>query len=321
VAIAAGVPLGTPSSVGPITIGPNLMSNPTIVCSTNGTRAPGASLVLGRAIGLGAPVAVAGVTGTDAHTNLGAGYTYGPVPDHYFIYRSSNNDGESFSNFNAYTFSALNGQPNPAPAAFQQDSTWADGCLRTSIVTVDGVPGLRLDFNCPATGNSNEAFIVRYLLAEGQHNVWDNFGFETGATRVDPAPPYAPGVAISADCVLQLSGLTPNLCTTRLIANFLCVDESDDDTDSAVISGIALAESYFPFSHIADCHQHTEDKTLTLRTPAVITPTAAANETWRFLQLNWQFSFDCATQPATATIIIMAPRVAVLTIDGAVPAL
>jgi|GEM_PF-4016807 len=336
---AAGVPrsvndnvLGGSDAAGVagLTIGPNLMQNTTMAKSTSAARAAGSPVILGRAIGLGAPVPVAGFTAPteDAHTNQGAGYTYGQVPDHWSVYRASNNDNESWSNFNGYTYVALNSQANPAPASYQVDSTWADGCLTTAITsetyTINGVtetaPGFALTFNRAAgvigsdTSVNNEAFVARYIVPEGQNGPWNSWGYEASSTQAaPPSPPYSPGQAIALDCVMKFSGLSPNLCACRIIANFLAVDPTNENSDSAVISSIALAESFFPFSHVGDCHQHTEDRVLAIRTPAIIVPTPASGETQVYCQLNWQFSFDCATVAAAGTITIIKPRLAVVT--------
>ena len=311
VMIAAGVPVADPAMLGPLTIGANIYANPGFTLSTT-PRNQGEPLKLGRAIGLGAPIGTPAGTGTrDAHTNYGQGYAQGPVPDDHFVYRMSNSDGESYSNPNPYTYSAFPGQ---VPQAFLGDSTWADGCLTTSVVSVGAARGFKAAFSAPAGLSANEGFVIRQTLAPGQHNAWDNYGYEGVSSRApDPSPPYTPGQILAFDCRMDFEGLSPNLCMCRMVANFLSIDLTNANTDPAVISSLALAESFFPFSNIENCHQHTEARTLYIRTPAVRAPTPVAGETVVCLQLNWQFSWDCRTQPGTGSITISSPRVASLT--------
>ena len=352
---AAGVPGPTSNTsyggstlagVAPMTIGTNLMQNTNFNCGTTASRTPGTPLILGRSIGLGAPVTVSSYAGLpsgitkDAHTNQGGGYLYGPVPDYWFLYRASNSDGESYSNFNNYTYSTLNSTPSPAPMSFQVDSTWADGCLTTAIVnetiTLNGVtsaatPGYALTFTCPTGGSSpnQQGFVLRYDVAEGQHGVWDNYGYEgsngTGPNgqQAWPAPPYSPGDAVMFDCVLKYVGLTPNLCACRVTANWISYDPTNPNSASAVISSIALAESFYPFINVQNCHQHTVNRTVAIRSPTIICPAAPlTGEIAVYCQINFQFSFDCSSIAAAGTIKIFSPRLAkVKTATGTVPSL
>lgn len=330
--VAAGVPVpaGQPTTLGPLTIEPNYMLNPTFAIST-APRVIGQPLKLGRAIGLGAPIDWVSPgfppgyqgSGVDLYANQGHGYTHGAVPDYWFFYRESNSDGESFSNFNDYTFSNFSSPEPDAPAGtvppgYLSDSTWADGAVTTSVVEVDGVPGWQIAVNIPAGLTQNEGFTLRYVITEGQHGPWDNYGFEQGATAAEFPPPYAVGAAIAADANIQFSGLTGKFQTMRTVVNLLSINNDeinagDLSTTGAIISGISCVESYFPFSHIADCQQHPENKTLALRTSAVLVPAPAAGETIQYAQLDFQFSWDCSTEAATATIVILQPRLARLT--------
>jgi hypothetical protein len=339
---ACGLALPAPATlmVGPLTIGPNLMvngsnafadANVASPTSPQPSRVPPAGLKLGRAIGLGAPltdgshppsagsdVPAAG----DAYANHGLGYTHGPVPNYFFIYRESNNDNESYSNFNNYTFSQFVGGL-PALAPFMVDSTWSDGCLTTRMVTatINGVstPGLELTFQAPAGLTHNEGFTVRYDLSESQNNAWNNYGYEgTSTQRSNPTPPYSPGDVVAADGILLMSGvgggvISPNMMTCRLAANFICYDPNNGNTSSAVVSGLSMSESYYPFDNVAVVHQHPATKQFTQRTMAVYAPTPVAGEIQVKCQLDWQFAFDCSTVPASATITIFAPRVAKIT--------
>lgn len=320
----------TAAGVAGISFGPNLMLNTNFTKGTSAARAAGSPLVLGRARGLGAPVAKPGFSAPteDAYTNQGNGYVHGQVPDYWFVYRASNSDNESFSNFNGYTYSALNARPDPAPLSFQTDATWADGCLTTALTTENftlndrvyvNEPGFALTFNRAAgvigsdTAVNNCSFVARYLVSEGQHNLWDSYGFEVFPQDPWPGAPYAPGEKLMMDCIIKYSGLSPNLCAARLALNLLSVDFTNDATNSAVISSLAQAESFFPWKYIRNNNHHTEDRYMAVRLPVITVPTPGAGETGFWAQMVWQFSFNCETVPAAGTITILRPRLCKVT--------
>ena len=367
--VAAGVPAteagkaggSALSGVAPMVLGPNLMTNTNMAISSSGIRAKGSPVVLGRAIGLGAPKVVSGFTAAaqtagitnDKYTNQGSGYLYGNVPDYWFVYRCNGGqiyangglspgptgepDNESFSNFNLYTYSALNGNPaTAAPYIFQGDSTWADGALVSSIVTSDitvagtvlpAQKGLKLVFNVPSGLTGNEGFVARYSLPEGMHGPYDGYGYEnassTGTPEANPTPICVPGTAVCLEATVRFSNMSPNLCASRITINFLSVDPNNGNTYSAVVSGLALAESFFPFIKVGSNHQHTESmRTLCLRTPAVIVPTPTASEVNVQARVDLQFSWDCQTVAATAIIEIFNVKIfTVKTAAGGVPSL
>ncbi|WP_421991649.1 Calx-beta domain-containing protein [Roseococcus sp.] len=323
----------TVAGAAPLTFGPNLMANKTMARSTNGSRAVGTKVFTGRAIGLGSPIPVAGFSAptNDAFTNQGAGYTHGHVPDYWFVYRASNADSESFSNFNGYTYVALNSKPDPAPMSYQANATWADGCLKTALVNetfeLNGEsfvnePGFALTFTRPAgvigsdTVVNNAAFQVRYILGEGQYGPMNSWGYEEYPRPAPVAPPYSPSDAMMMDCILKFSGLSPNLSAARVVANFLCIDYDNGNTNPAVISAIANSESWFPFKNIANCRQHTEDRYVAVRCPIVRAPSPATGETASYAQMCWQFSFDCQALAAAGTITILRPRMCKVTVPS-----
>ncbi len=321
---AAGVPLPARNSTafGPLTIGPNMMAN-TNFAVTNTTDGS----IAGRAIGLGAPLNLPASTddSSDQYANQGQGYTHGVVPDRWFFYRESNNDSESYSNFNEYTFSSFTsvGPDNaePVPAGYLVDSTWADGAVTTRVVTVDGQPGWEITVNIPAGLTQNEGFVLRYQIAEGQHGPWDGWGYATGdgsQTVTAPAPPYSAGDTLIADCDVKFSGLSGKFQTFRCMLNFLSINSAsvgnnDYSSTGAVISGIGCVESYFPFTSIGVVTQHPEDKQVTFRSASVKAPTPASGEDQQYAQLNLQLSWDCSDEPATAVITVLQPRIAKLT--------
>jgi hypothetical protein len=116
-----------------------------------------------------------------------------------------------------------------------------------------------------------------------------------------------------AEMDVSYSRLTPNFLTKRLTLEFLSVDPNDLTSTGAVISGIGSVETYFPFSHIGDNMQHTEDKRLLEQTPVVIAPTPAAGETLIYCRVNLQCAWDASAIATTATIIVVDPRVAKVT--------
>lgn len=326
----------TVAGAAPLTFGPNLMLNQNFTKGTSGERPLGGLHVLGRAIGLGLPIPKAGFPTTvgltnDTYTNKGNGYAHGQVPDHWFVYRASNTDTESFSNFNGYTYTALNSRPDPAPLSFQTDATWADGRLTTAIVSENfslngrsytSEPGFALTFARPAgvigadTAVNNCSFVARYTVAEGQLNHWNSFGFEVWPRAAPPVPPYAPGDRLMMDCIMKFSGLSPNLCAARVVLNLLSVNPEDPMTNSATISALAHSESFFPWKYIRNNHQHTEDRYMAVRLPIITVPTSGPGETAKYAQMVWQFSFDCETQAAAGTITILRPRLCKVTVPS-----
>jgi hypothetical protein len=112
--------------------------------------------------------------------------------------------------------------------------------------------------------------------------------------------------------------MTGTLTDFRMILDFLSINQTEvaagnNSTSGACISGIAGLESYFPFSMIVNNQQFNGDKTLDIRTPAVPVPTPAQGENLQYAFFEFQFSWNCASAPATAVITILSPRVAKLT--------
>ena len=368
-----------------VTSAASIMTNSNMTCTLGPTAAHRVSntpVVLGRAIGLGNVNIVTGFAAwattnhitNDTYTNQGAGYQYGNVPNYYFIYRASNNDGESFSNFNQYTFTTLPG----TPVGFQDNAGWANGCLTTTInptVTFTDtwnvtrtLPGLSLTFTQPnVNGTSdttptdpytigpwnytytvpahaaigrNEAFVVEYIVDEGQwFGPWNSYGYEASPS-ISPgiSTKYSPGDLLACDYYLKFEGISPNLVSCRGVLQFLAIDPNNGNTAAAILASISLAESYAPVSKIEFCHQHTEDRVMSLRTPIVVVPTpnntpanlptwGADQDTSVYLKMVWQFSFDCATPPnkqsaaipATGTITIINPSIYKVTDPNAQP--
>lgn len=309
VMIAAGVPPRDANTLGPMTMGPNILPNPTFGVTT---AAPptGKSSVLGRALGLGvARIDATHPPGKDSYSNMGIGYANGPMPDYWFFYRASNSDNESFSNFNAYMWGDLATQ-FPNLYEYVEDSTWTDGCARTSIVSVDGKQALRIDFRTVQTGNKNEAFTVRCMVPRGQHGEWDDYG--DGDILV-PNTVYAGGDQLAAEATVKLSnvkGLHTAIMTLEFLSvNLPATSSGDYSSAGAVITGTANGMNFWPPSDIDRIRIPTEDVTLQMRTAAVKAPVPAPGENHQYARLNFQFACDASEGPASVTLIIVAPSV------------
>lgn len=293
---AAGIPARQGSNLGPLTAGPNLIENPGFL--TSNTPWPQYSNTLGRAIGLGPAEAAQ------------PGYRHGKVPDHWFLYRASNQDQESHSNFGDYTWSALVGAwPEVAP--YMAEPTWPDGSVLTDIVTVDGAPAWRMRINI-AGGNANEALIARTNVPARQNGPWNAHGWNTYPQTLPPVnDKYAPGDRVGAEMEVRLSNVQ-RLNTLRLAMNLLSVNDAavsngDNSTTGAVISGLGLSQTFWPPSDI-DRHRYSpEDATLLLKTPIVRAPAPGAGQR-TYAQINLEVSFDARSGPASATIIMRNPR-------------
>lgn len=319
-----GVPIADYHKSGPLTIGSdNMVTNDIFHISTT-PRAVGGPLKNGRALALGAPLydsthpAPSGSLTPDAWANAGLGYTYGQVPDNWFLYRLTNSDQESFSNFNAFTFENY---VDVVPAPYLQDSTWLPGALRCQVITdTDGDPAIQLDFDVPVTGCGNEGFLLRYMVAEGQHGIWDNYGSEPGAQNLPQPPvPYNVGDKILADATISFSRMTNTLSSFRVQLGFEQISSAEGALNNFQstgnrISSIAGLESYFPFNHITDTQMYPEDKVMQYRCPIIPVPAPQwSGQDTNTMTLEFQFAFDCTINPTTCTIVIKKPRVVTVT--------
>lgn len=306
---SAGIPDRVPGTIGPITLGENLLPNSTFE-STSTRPAGGKSSVLGRALGLGpARIDITHAAGNDSYSNVGLGYTFGPMPDYWFFYRASNLDNESNSNFGAYAWEALSND-FPVLKEYMAESTWIDGCARTSVVTVDGKRALRIDFRTPVTGNKNEAFVLRAFIPRGQHGAWDDYN---DGNILVPNTVYSPGDRLSAEAEVRFSNVH-GLHTAVMNLEFQSVDVAataggDYTTAGSVISGASNSMNFWPPSILDTMRVPTGDITLQMHTPIVTAPTPAPTENHQFARLNFQFACDASTQPASVTVIIIEPTV------------
>lgn len=307
VMIAAGVPERIDGTLGPMTLGPNLMPNPTFNVTT--TRPTGGlSNVLGRALGLGPALtnSTHGV-GPDAYGNVGLGYSFGQVPDYWFVYRASNTDNESYSNFAEYMWLDL-ATEFPSLYDYIPDSSWTDGALKTSIITVEGKRAFKIEFRTPVTGNKNEAFVVRTFVPRGQHGPWDEYN---QGEIVVPNTAYSAGQQLAAEAEVRLSNIH-GLHTSIMTLEFMSIDAAataggDFSTAGTVISGTTGGMNFWPPSDLDKIRVPPLDKTYRWRTAAVKAPTPAPNENQQYARLNFQFACDASEAPASVTVIIIDP--------------
>lgn len=313
----AGIPERVPGELGPLTLGPNLLANPNFNITTTAPEG-GISSKLGRAIGLGSAIVDSThPVGTSHLNNTGRGYAYGQVPDYWFFYRSSNTDDESYSNFNEYAWSGLASE-FPLLYEYILDSTWMEGAAKTSVVTVGSRKALKVEFRTPATGNKNEAFVVRTMLPEGQHGPWDDYAL--GA--VVPNNLYFGGDRLAAEAEIHMSNIR-GLHSAKMSLDFLSINSTqtgagDYSSAGAVISGIANSLTFWPPSDFDNVRVHPEDTVMTIRTPAVQVPEPAVGEDSRYARLDFQFACDASQGPASVTLLIFAPSVTKLSAMPAV---
>jgi lysophospholipase L1-like esterase len=306
--ILAGIPSKEANKLGPLSEGVNLVPNQNFTVTTSRPN-NGLSAVLGRSIGLGPALTDSThAAGPSQYHNVGLGYQHGQVPDYWFVYRSSNNDGESYSNFGEYTWSDLAAE-YPQVGAYTNDSIWPIGSLKSSIVTVDGVRCIKVEFSTPRTGTRNEAFVVQCFVPEGQHGPWDDYN---SGNVVVPNTKYVAGDRIAGSAELIMSN-TSSMVAWRTAVDILAVNPQDGNTNGAKRSSLGMSQSFWPPSNINRVRMHPEDKTMFIRTPVVEVPSMQPSEVRRYVRLAFQFSFDAKDQPASGTIIIKNPAVRKIT--------
>lgn len=326
---AAGVPHRASNTVlGPINLGDNILFNPgfTVTSTYPSATIPGAgfSTKLGRAIGLGAPLTDPTHTGGgDSHSNMGLGYTYGPVPDYWFVYRSSNSDADySESNFNNFGFSGYLSPPTNVPSAtlspyVVDPSPWSDGALITSIVTVNGITGFQLNFNVPqssAAGAANQSFLIRTYLPHFT-GPWSNYSTDTGPAPAAPQGPpntlFVPGDMLMAEAELHVSNLTNNL-----FAIHMSLGVEPYTQQGQTLESLGLYENFWPIDDIDNMRFHSASKNFMLHSPAITVPayaqtTAPSGPTGQtqYMALDLCFTMDTRTSLGSMQIIVLNPSV------------
>lgn len=316
VMIAAGVPARVSNTtLGPLTLGPNLLSNPgftfTKFDTTKDITNYNASDI-GWAYGLGAQV---------KDGKLHNGFVHGKMPDNWHFYRSTNQTniaigagvGGLYSNFMQFTYKDMVGD-FPTIAQYMGDSTWPDGSVKTSIVMHEGVPALQIDVDMPVTGNKNESFVVVAAIPRRQHGPWDNYGYDgPDQNMVIPNTVYQPGDMIMAESDLILSGMNATCHSMQQVIYFYqnnaTPGSSGDENHGSRRTSFGNHPFMYPPSDMDNIRFHTKDRAILLRSPAVVVPTPRPIETMRYTDFRYEFGFDASTVGPKARIIIKNPVV------------
>ena len=305
VMLASGIPARQVNKIGPYNLGDNLIANPSFNVTTTRPLL-GRSAILGRAIGLGSPLVDTNhPVGTGPYNNVGLGYEHGNVPDYWFVYRSSNTDNESYSNFGEYTWGDLSQQfSNLAP--YMAESTWANGSLKTSIVSHEGTRAYVLDFSTPMTGNKNEAFVFWTFIPEGQPGPWNNYN--DGNIHI-PNTKYSAGDRLGGEMEIHFSNVK-SVTTCRTALDVLSINPDNiADTSGAVVTALGMSTNFWPPSEIDVIRMHPEEKKFHVRTPIVTVPPVAPGETRQYIRYGIQVSLDASTGPASIRLLIKNPKV------------
>lgn len=315
--VLAGIPARTSATtLGPYTLGTNLLANPNMVFTqlSLAQTPPSYNYTnIGWATGLGTQVVAAG--------NLHNGYTHGKLPDNWHFYRSSNSEAEvigygpggTYSNFQAYTWADLAGQ-FPSLTEYMDDSTWSPGAVKVSIIDDGGVPALRVDVNIPQTGNKNEAFVIATFLPKERHGPWDNYGYLTPDQGTPPVNTlYGAGDVLHAEMDLTMTGLNHSLTSCRLTMNLY---GNAPAQDGANMTSLGNHPTFWPPSDMDNCRMHPENRAIKLRAPAVRVPPYESGATLRYAELRLEVSFDASTSGATGSFIIKNPSVRKMTGSG-----
>lgn len=315
VMVLAGVPARvSATTLGPYTLGTNLLANPNMVFTqfSMETTPPSYNYTnTGWATGLGAHL----TTGENLHN----GYTHGKIPDNWHFYLATNatdqqigyGTGGTYSNFQAYTWADLAGQ-FPTLNEYMDDSTWAPGAVKVSIITDGGAPALRVDVNIPQTGNKNEAFVLATFIPQFRHGPWDNYGYITPDNGNNPPlnTLYGQGDVLVSEMDMTMTGLNHSLVSCRLTLNLYGNSPSQD---GANMTGLGNHASFWPPSDYDNCRMHPENRSIKLRAPAIRVPVYESGATMRYAELRLEVSFDASSSGATASFIIKNPSVRKLT--------
>jgi lysophospholipase L1-like esterase len=311
--IAAGVPAREEGKLGPLTLGPNLVTNPTFAFTQFDTATNSASWAMsdiGWATGLGPQVKV----GT-----LHNGYQFGKVPDNWKFWRCSNAEdipigmgvGGTYSNFMSYIFSDLVGE-FPNMAAYMQDSNWAPGGVTVTPIVHEGTPSLRIVVNMPVTGHKNQGFILVAQMPKRQHGVWDNYGYNGPDANLPnplavPNTIISPGDRLSAECDVIVSGMN-NTCFA-MHQTLACYQNQIGVSYGTKVTSYGNQPFFWPPSDMDYCRLPTEDRVIKMHSPALVVPTPLPSENAHYWELHYEFSFDASQIGPQATIIIKNPSV------------
>lgn len=311
--IAAGVPAREPNKLGPLTLGPNLVTNPGFTFTQMDTTPNNASWAMsdiGWATGLGPQVKVG---------SMHNGYQYGKVPDNWKFWRCSNAEnipigmgvGGNYSNFMSYMFSDLVTE-FPNTAAYMVDSDWAPGGVTVTPITHDGTPALRIVVDIPKSTHRNQGFVLVAQIPKRQHGVWDNYGYN-GPDATLPNPMVVPnniilpGDRVVADCEIILSGMNET-CFAMHQSLGIYQNESGK-THGTKLTSYGNHPFFWPPSDMDRARITTKDRTIHVHSPALLVPTPLSSENSHYHELHYEFSFDASVVGPKATIILKNPQV------------
>ena len=312
VMIAAGVPARPGrTQLGSLTLGGNLLGNPSMAVGSYKARAttpPSYNLsTIGWATGLGAAI----VAGNGNH----AGYPYGSLPDCWNFWKSTNQEnqvmgigmGGNYSNFNEYTLSDFVGQ-FPKVLEYMGDATFPPGAITVSVVTDEGTPAIKVDFNIPVTGNKNESFVLSADVPRDQHGPWDNWGWnspDNGQPRTNNM--YNAGDYLLPEADVKLVNLNGSMvCCILKLSHYANVPEVSYGSVRQTVANHSL---FWPPSDFDLIRIPTENRTMHLRAPAIQIPPYQSGETIRRAHLRLQVSFDCSVRGVTGSLIFKNPSV------------
>lgn len=322
VVIAAGVPSReNQQTLGPLTLGPNLVSNPTFGFSPFDTT-PNPNNYnqtdIGWAYGLGAQKLV----GT-----LHDGFEYGKIPNNWRFARSTNAEdismgtgvGGVYTNFLGYMYSGAIGQ-FPAIAPYTVNSTWPDGSVLVSIGVHENTAAVIIDVDMPVTGNKNESFVLMTDIPRRQHGVWDNYGYNgpdqgNEIPMVVPNTQYFPGDMLLTETDVVLQGLNATMHSCQ--SNLLIIQQNPAIPTGAKLSTFGNHPFMYPPSDMDKIRFHTKDRMIQLRAPAILVPQANAGETMQYATLKFEIGFDASKIGPKGRIIIKNPRV--MRVTGGTP--
>lgn len=309
--IAAGIPARPGrTQLGSLTLGSNLLGNPNMSVGTYRATAinpPAFNLsTIGWATGLGAQVVSSG-----NH----AGYTYGRLPDCWNFWRSTNKEtevmgigvGGNYSNWMEYAWGDLASE-FPKLLEYMGDATFAPGAITVSVVTDEGTPAIKVDFNIPVTGNKNEAFVISADVPRDQHGPWDNWGWnspDNGAPR--PNSLYNAGDRLLAEGDVKFVNINGNMVNCRL--NLAHYGIEPNVTYGAKRQTLANHTFFWPPSDMDMIRFPTENRTIHLRAPAIQIQPYTSGETGRYAQYRLEVSFDCSVKGVTGSLIFKNPSV------------
>lgn len=309
VIIATGVPARENlQTLGPLTLGPNLLHNPTFSFTAFDTTINVANYNqsdIGWAYGLG------------AHQKIGTlhnGFTYGKIPDNWMFTRSTNADvpignmvGGVYTNFLGFMYAGREGEFPPI-AAYLNDSTWPDGAVTVTIGVHGGSPALIIDVNMPVTGNKNESFVLQTGIPRRQHGPWDNYGYNgPDQSMVIPNTTYFPGDMLLAESDVVLEGLNATMHSCQQVIN---IHQMNPNVAlGAVLSTFGNHPYMYPPSDMDKIRFHTKDRMIQLRSPAIRVPQPEAGQSMQYAYLKYEIGFDASQIGPKGRIIIKNPRV------------